>query len=224
MRRIPTCPFCGRIVLGLKGQDVVLDTFFLDGEDADRRLVRDGLYGDCHIFCLERSDCGRLWGNRILKNFRDVRHFGLIESTSPFHLLRNPNVPESVIVSDLGGYLIVNDNDLRERVEREVDWLFPVDSFFEAILTQENQESIGIAFIRRMSEARITEHQGSMESLLDDLGIAEVLKDPGAIEGGSFAYKRQSRGAGRPDLVRIDLKYGCAIPGVLTHALRNIVG
>ncbi len=216
MRRIPTCPFCGRIVLGLKGQDVVLDTFFLGGEDADRRLVRDGLYGDCHVFCLEQSDCGPIWADRILRNFRDVRNFAVAEAAPPFHLLRNPNLPESVMISALGGYLVVADNELAGRVERDADWLFPVDSFFEAFLTKENQEAIGLAVMQRLSGA---EHEGSLKSLLEVLEIAAVLKDPGAIEDGAFAYRRQGRGAGRPDLVRIDMQYKCAIPGVLTRAL-----
>ena len=219
MRRIPTCPFCGRIVLGLKGQDVVLDTFFLGGEDADRRLLRDGFYGDCHVFCLEQSGCGPIWGDRILKNFRDVRKLAVVEAAPPFHLLRNPNLPESVIISALGGYLVIADNELRGSVERDADRLFAVDGSFEALLTKENQESIGPAAMQQLSEAYRAEHQGSLKSLLEVLGIAAVLKDAGAIEDGAFAYKRQGRGAGRPDLVRIDMQYKCAIPGVLIRAL-----
>lgn len=54
-----TCFYCKKPVLGLSGNDEILDTAYLSSEDTD--LFDNKIYGECHSICLIASSRAERW-------------------------------------------------------------------------------------------------------------------------------------------------------------------
>lgn len=59
--RLPLCCFCGRRVLGLKGQDCDLARHLLADDESGRRIREGGGTGPAHVSCLVRSRAAADW-------------------------------------------------------------------------------------------------------------------------------------------------------------------
>src|SRR4051812_16703878 len=113
------CPLCSQIVLGLRGQDINLDTFYLTSGVEDKAIFDAGVFGECHIACLVSSSWARLWGVRILQNLFNVRGFTLVYEDVEWLIGRNSRAKFSVLASKNGWFVTLPDDMMSKRTSHK---------------------------------------------------------------------------------------------------------
>lgn len=97
---INQCFICGLPVLGLAGQDAVLDTFVLVDEPEDFELVRASKFGDVHLCCLAHDNSRHLWYQRRLRNLVHVRSYCQVWNRGRFSGFLSPSGSEIALVEE----------------------------------------------------------------------------------------------------------------------------
>lgn len=111
---IKTCCFCGLPVLGIWGQDDVLDSYHFQSTADDQRAIAEGVYGECHLRCLTASSWKEFWTARRVANLIRVREFENRYEGSDTLLLRDARTGSNVVSPTRGVLLTVSDQALRE--------------------------------------------------------------------------------------------------------------
>jgi hypothetical protein len=122
---LPLCPFCQKEVLGLVGQDICLDTFYLQDNEEDKQIVEMGIYGMCHFLCLISDNLGNFWSKRILENMTLVRKFPIIAVQNNITLLRNNRMRETIAIRQDGWVAYIRDDALTARIELDQGCFIP---------------------------------------------------------------------------------------------------
>lgn len=68
-RSVEHCCFCGRVALGLQGQDAYLEPHLLRRDGSDELLVVAGMFGPCHLKCLLASGTAATWAARMRERY-----------------------------------------------------------------------------------------------------------------------------------------------------------
>jgi hypothetical protein len=190
----PICFICNHQVIGLSGQDLTLDTFYLHGEPEDRQVVADNAFGDCHLLCLVNSKWGRFWGKRVLGNLKNVRRYGSIFESSEVSILRNDVMLESAVVRADGWMTFVSDRPLLAARTIAGGRLLPVVH----PLTIDLSENVNL--IERIQPAFEANTSVNLFELVVELGLQDYLLYPEAIRDGDV--RRLDTDAGTEPITR----------------------
>jgi hypothetical protein len=68
-RSVDHCRVCGRVVLGLQGQDAFLEPYLLRQDSSDETAVIADIIGPCHLKCLLGSGAGAFWASRMKERY-----------------------------------------------------------------------------------------------------------------------------------------------------------
>jgi hypothetical protein len=173
------CCFCKQIVLGLKGQDEYLDSFYLQDGECDTEVARGGVFGWCHVQCLVRSQWSQFWRNRRLENFEQIRKYDvLLDDGERYRVLLNPTGGDLVIADCDGTFTQIESSCLRRTKCSDEICLIPMSHRLDVDLGVLSNKEIAKEF----SKAR----ELSLIQLLRSLGIQSLLVEPRGIEGGAF--------------------------------------
>jgi hypothetical protein len=121
------CCFCKLPVLGIPGQDTLLDSYNLKNELQDQRAIAEGVFGDCHLLCLQDSKWSEFWFERRLENFIDVRGYQFLLKKGGAVLLRNPQNTKYVMGAMSGPLLLVDVRDISNGFRPEESLIRLVD-------------------------------------------------------------------------------------------------
>lgn len=141
-----TCCFCKKKVLGIFGQDDLLDSYYFKESLEDSRAISEGVYGDCHIKCLLESPWKDFWTNRRIDNLVKVRGYELIYQDVQSSIYRNGTTKEYVVLPVSHVLLFVSDKKIKIGMDEcgikvsqsELFWELPlsqstltIESFFD---------------------------------------------------------------------------------------------
>lgn len=173
------CCICGKVVLGLVGQDQRLDRFLLDPDDD---ALRAGVVGRAHTACLIRSEWGRHWNRLRRKRFLSGGRFAEIVDGERYSAFRDERASETHLLYRDGGYDVAADHDLKGGERTRNGWLFPVReraawNFRDHALVSADAWAV----LRR-------DGRHPLETLLRDLHILDALLLPEAVRGGEVRY------------------------------------
>lgn len=167
---MPTCFECKLPVLGLRGQDTMLDTYYLTSSDQD--ILDADAFGDCHLICLATSKWIERWIVALRRNFEGVRRFPLL-SSEPAWIYKVQTTAELFVVYPTGRV-----EQLEPRTIRAVE---AGDSKIDIV------EELMIEFDPAMREKIIALGQGERLSwLIDELGVRDRLLEPTMVDSGTF--------------------------------------
>jgi len=197
-RRADGCFICGRLVLGLVGQDTVLDTMFLKSEEEDNQVVQESAFGPVHYSCLLRSKWVQFWSKRIYENLTEVRRMPVIAVTDGYVALSN---------SVLRTYFVLGEDGLSATIEGEnYDRWRPVDGGWLIQVIHEHTMNLtgfenALEFVRHSFS-----HLGHclIVDLVRALDLYDTLLYPVALEGGVI---RPIRGRGKRVLTQAQLSF-----------------
>ncbi len=68
-RNVDHCCICGRVVLGLQGQDAFLEPYLLRRDNSDETVLIADIIGPCHLKCLLGSGAGTFWASRMKEHY-----------------------------------------------------------------------------------------------------------------------------------------------------------
>jgi hypothetical protein len=208
----------------MKGQSVVLDTFFLTADEADDALIEKGIYGECHIVCLEKSEEGRLWGRRIYTNMSEARRFPTVFEGEGLAVLRNANLAESVIISERGWYMYVRDAELADRIEGPEGWLVAAATELSSELDEEAGKVFSDSSLETLARQGAHRQGMPLASLYAELGLVEFVNHPKTLEGGTFTFERRPGSDGDPDIIILRMRHRYLIPSAATAAIGAAAG
>jgi hypothetical protein len=181
MNDIARCPFCTQVVLGLRGQDLFLDSFFLQDSDADRRATAAGVLGHCHARCLAESEWAQFWAERVRENFEEVRRFELIVDDEAFTVFRNQALQEHILLRPDGWFVRVYHRELNDAYSRSAGVLIPVS---------ETRSDLA----KLTSEVDLSPDNQSRRSLADlvsAMGVESFLYDRRGLDRASFHFNER---------------------------------
>jgi hypothetical protein len=113
------CCFCKMPVLGIFGQDDLLDSYNLQREEEDQRAVAEGAFGSCHIKCLLNSPWNDFWVKRRLANFMDPRGYKLIYEEEDGRIFRDHRTGGNIVVLASGVLLPLADRTIKSGLSAE---------------------------------------------------------------------------------------------------------
>jgi hypothetical protein len=175
---IPACPFCGDPVLGLAGQDLLLDTYLLQDEAEDRAVLAAGAFGDVHARCLLESPWGRFWSLRTRQNLTEVRGLAAAAEGPEAGALLNDGTGEVTVVGHDGMVWSLLPRAFQERSPATGGCLVPVHNDFNLRI-----QDLGPA-AGDVLQLATTGGSYPLATLVTRLGAEAHLLDPDAIAGG----------------------------------------
>jgi hypothetical protein len=107
------CFLCGNTVLGLAGQDIVLDTFLLRPGKRDDEVLAEEAFGPCHLKCLIGSRWASFWSERVSQNYTFVRKLRAVHRSDEVSVFRNRLIAETVVVRSNGWIGSFTDAELK---------------------------------------------------------------------------------------------------------------
>lgn len=192
MTKIPTCFICGQQVLGLVGQDLRLDTFYLHDEPEDREVLSAEAFGDCHLSCLIDSTWGAFWARRIAENLEHVRNFAVVSSDNDVTIFRNEGMRESVAVRTDGWVANFSDKAVRSG-HAVADGVFvPVAQELTLPITAHPDVA------DRAGNALLSSGSFALPELVKALRLADYLLYPDAIRDGELRLLPSGKYATQP--------------------------
>jgi hypothetical protein len=167
---IKVCCFCRSVVLGIPGQDDVLDSYNLQSSPEDERATNDRIYGACHLKCFLDSSWQSFWTKRRIENFVKNRGFEVVQDDAHTLLLRDHRSGSNVISPIPGVLLLASDRQIREGLDvsgssitfrvKERNWELP--SLIKNRIAESSFSDTG-----KMSLLRLAELFGIVDKLLD---------------------------------------------------------
>lgn len=223
---VPCCTFCSLPVLGLSGQDFLLDTgYFLD-DPADRAARAAHAYGDCHLRCLIESTWGSFWATRIRARFAATA-LRLAAAQSRITVFRNDPFGESAAVRDDGLFLTVTDLALKERAPVEGGTLVPVRHPLSVSLADRAD------LVRAVAAAFAAGEPFPLAAVISAFGVRQRLVFPLALAGGTLtadpgtgpvasvapAPRRSGRPSGEEGWITAVARYHLFLPTDMEQAI-----
>lgn len=183
------CCICGKVVLGLAGQDQRLDRFLVEPDDD---ALRAGAVGRAHTACLIGSEWGPHWNRLRRRRFLKGGPFAEVVDGERYFAFRDDRAAETHLLYLNGAYDVAADSDLAGGERTSGGWLFPVReraawNFRDHALVSADAWAV----LRRAG-------RHPLEALLRDLGVFDALLTPEAIRGGEVRYLPDEDG---PDVI-----------------------
>src|SRR5258706_7026781 len=176
--RISKCFVCGNRCLGLKGQDTLCDTIFLQQGHEDKKVIKAKDFGECHLSCLIKSEWGAFWASRIMENLVQVRHYAVIAHSKTTTLLRSDKLRTTYLIRDDGWIADIHDKALQKSTIVNAGYLLPVKEVFYLPLSDMPP------LIDEIKSAFQNRHHYYLRDLLNALALRPYLIYPIAIEKG----------------------------------------
>lgn len=175
------CFACGNPVLGLRGQDTILNPVYLSSQNVeDRQALEAKVYDECHLSCLMRSSWGSFWTRRTFTNMHDIRGFPVIARHDDKIYLRGEVIHDTIILGENGWYVEVADADLRKIQPTTGGWLVPIQ--YEITLLLSDYPSLA-----QTVYAALSQKQGyPILAVLRSLRIDRYLLYPQALVSGEY--------------------------------------
>ncbi|MBS1910850.1 MAG: hypothetical protein JST22_02575 [Bacteroidetes bacterium] len=221
----PKCFICSQQVVGLNGQDTVLDTFFLHSTRDDKLALSEQAFGECHLLCLTESAWGVFWGSRIVANLRDVRKYRVLFADDEYQMLRNDIAHETSIIRWDGWMASVQDRLFEERRPVADGHLLPVHHEARTYLNGHDD------LITGLRGALLADGTYPLKQLIAALGLTDRLLYPQAIEGGTLRRCTYSSAPKNPiaiddngTFVMAEISYSQFIPDDVARMLIEHVG
>jgi len=183
------CFVCERRVIGLKGQDAFLDTFYLKGEDRDRQVIEAKAFGSCHFVCLMTTQWSSFWAMHISENMQFVRRFPVIAESNDLQILHNDVMNDTVIIERQGWFTSLSDASLKEVMQADGKWLAPIRH--ELTLDLAGQENL----FDLIAESFALTQPYPLFTLIQNLNLDDRLLSPFAVESGSVRSQRVGLGS-----------------------------
>src|ERR1700722_7675022 len=113
---IKTCCFCSLPVLGVPGQDTVLDSYHFKSTPEDQRAIAEKIFGDCHLSCFVDSPWSDFCSSRCIENLTEIKGFEVLFKEAGTLLLRHPRSGDYVTSPSPGVLLFPGRDDVRKRL------------------------------------------------------------------------------------------------------------
>ncbi len=182
MRVLLPCFQCGDPVLDLRGQDIVLPTYYLRPQPSapDQEVLDAQAYGYAHLRCFVGSRWGRLWADRTRENLEGVRHFRVVFESDDLVLLRHEalSTRDTIAIAGDGYYAAFADNGIRARRPTSGGALIPVRHEFNLEVT--GRGAFADEIVRALRQGRSYPLLG----LIDGLGLRRRLWSEAAVADG----------------------------------------
>lgn len=184
------CPFCQREVLGLIGQDISLDTFYLQDTPEDTKVIETEIFGMCHFLCLTNTRWGRFWSRRILENMATVRKFPIRAETKHITILRNDQLQETIVIRQDGWLAYIDDKALKAKIDIEGGCLIPISHELNLDLSDHPELSAMV------QDVFIQGYPYALLDIVNALNLAGRLLYPQALKNGTLV-RRDSKKRGK---------------------------
>lgn len=215
---LPACCICGSPVLGLEGQDTILDTFYLLDEPEDNQAVAEEIFGDCHQTCLSSSGWGAFWARRKVDNFLNVRRYRMAFKDQDTTLLRDPGEELTVVARQDGVGYWFSDDQFARRERVEGGYLLPVEHDLNLDLS--NARELADLCIGVIERQRFV----PLRTVVDRLGVRDRLLVPEAIEGGALSPSEDwADGDARAGLLSMRAAYHIHMGNGISEVVRTRV-
>jgi hypothetical protein len=168
------CFLCGNIVLGIKGQDAVLQPYYLQEEG--RSVVAADLYGPCHLSCLVTSQWGGFWAERRIKHIEGVLGLPRVFDHGELVAFGNARHQEAIIVRSDGVEFQVSFGSAATALQISGGYLVPVRDEWYLHLPAH------ASLVKTIQEALLKEGSYALHHLMIALGLADRLLFPEALE------------------------------------------
>ena len=178
------CCFCRRRVIGLAGQDCVLDTFYLLDEPEDREVCDAAAFGQCHIKCLVESRWAGFWRRRRLANLIDVRGYDVLAEDDHGVALFNSRMGDVVFCETDGALVWTRREALCVGSDDGEFWVVPVVERVEVEVGR-NDSNLAAQWEARRAL--------TLDDLVRGLGVEDRLLRPAALREGSIQPLRNKR-------------------------------
>ncbi len=182
MRRLPPCFQCGDPVLDLRGQDIVLPTYYLRPPPSppDEEVLDAQAYGYAHLRCFVGSRWGPLWAARTRENMEGVRHFPVVLESDDLVLLRHEvlSTRDTIAIGSDGYYASFADDGIRARRPTPGGALIPVRHELNLEVTGRG------AFADEIVGALRQGRSFPLLGLIDGLGLRRRLWSEAAVADG----------------------------------------
>lgn len=172
------CCLCDDVVLGICGQDDILDTvYLLDGPD-DKEAVGAGIFGAVHLRCLSQTKWGTFWSNRRFLNATCVGRAVTLFEDAELSIGIQPVTEEIIVASRSGSFLLFEQGQLERRVATSRGSLVPFVS--ELGLSLRSSEKTAQRILREWE----TDGHSSLLKLIQDFNVEHRLKSLDAVKNG----------------------------------------
>lgn len=182
MTGLDFCFLCRKRVLGLIGQDFLLDTYYLRGGDAALQMQA---YGPCHAICLCNSRWGRIWATYFHKYMEQVSYLPIIGETDGCVAFRREEQKETTIIQHDGFICVVHDKQVKSAVHVVNGRLIGVDHYIKLNLTSNPD-------VAKLVQQALVKHGAyPLRDLLHRLSLMDRLIFPIAVENGELRLVKQ---------------------------------
>ncbi|MES2793703.1 MAG: hypothetical protein V4719_29080 [Planctomycetota bacterium] len=170
-----TCIFCSLPVLGLAGQDQMLDTF--DLVDTDEAFQAEA-WGECHSACLLSTKWGQQWAKLRLRSETRRGRSPLIYRDAEFCAFRNEVMKYTNVVCANGEYVTILDSDLDRIQPTAGGWLIPMTEKVSWNLVKM------VDAVRDLKQELKRSRVASLWTFLTALGLRDAVLHPVALQSG----------------------------------------
>lgn len=183
MTGLETCFLCNQRVLGLVGQELILEAYYLRPDD-DAWFA--DAYGPCHISCLISSRWGSKWSLYMQRHIQRVDNFTIIHSADDLIAYRTDRLPETRVVQHNGLVFNVQDNDIKHATQVNGGSLIRVAAELSLDFTKSPHVAEPVQRVLAANQVL------ALQDLLQHLGVWERMLYPIALEKGELRLDKQS--------------------------------
>jgi hypothetical protein len=180
----PNCFICGNRVLGLRGQDIVLDTFYLQAHEEAADIIAQNAFGEAHLKCFVGSQWSGAWAQCIAENLIHVRRFETLLNRTDLQILRNPKMREVALIRADGWIRFLSERSLGAARSSPAGVSIAVKEEMSVVLP-ENQALLG-----NLEQAFHAKQYAHLSELVVALGVADYLLFPDSIRAGAITPVR----------------------------------
>lgn len=201
--RTPDCRSCSLPVLALHGQTANLDSYFIsDGVPPPESA------GWWHVSCLAASPFAADWYQARLRNFRDVRGYEPVAELARWSVLRLARTGDVTALGRGGELLSLSPRHGRPRTVQG-------GVIYRVVEDEYHLELADDAIVKTVQEALITDGTYPLPALIEQLGVAERMVHPEALERGLFRINKSLRRHWTRRAVSSSIEYGVFVPSEL---------
>ncbi len=181
------CFLCGNVVLGLVGQDAVMDTYLIDNNTPEaRQVITRRAFGNCHLRCLIQSPYGGFWAQCMARHEARVKRSPMLFENDTYIMYRHDRTKETRLIGKDGWTQTVTDNELYQSVSCNGGYLIAIrhDYNLNFADTPELGKSVQESIFQKQSYPLLL--------LAQELHVEPYLLYPVAVQNGALRSREPS--------------------------------